>query len=69
MGPKRKAAPGDAFVPGAASVCSASVLPQQACGQLTLTADHAAATALYSVLPVPPYRADAALRVAVRAAL
>ncbi|GGL95711.1 hypothetical protein GCM10010129_44550 [Streptomyces fumigatiscleroticus] len=60
MTPKTRAAPGKNAFPGAA--CHIG------CGQLTLTADQAAATVLYSVEP-EPYRADAAFRVAVRAAL
>lgn len=76
------AAPGNAFAPGTAppvtyrSYCSyysyrsyCSDCPWASRQALTLIAAQAAFTAAYSALPVPPYRAEAADRVAVRAPL
>ena len=70
------AAPGNAFAPGTAppvTYCSyrsyRSDCPWASRQALTLIAAQAAFTAAYSALPVPPYRAEAADRVAVRAPL
>lgn len=67
------AVPGNAFAPGTAppvtyrSYCSDC--PWASRHAVTLIAAQAAFTAAYSALPVPPYRAEAADRVAVRAPL